>query len=438
MSNRIAYLHIFGYCFWLLLLTSCSVEKQLNRQAKNLLINTPELQSAHVGICIFDDSAKTYLYNYQSDKFFIPSSNTKLFTLFAGLTYLPDSLVAARVAYDNGTVIVQATGDPTFLHPDFTYQPLLKFLQNDDIEVIRINTAFASESFAKGWSWDDFEAPFMAERDPFPMFGNVATIVYEDDSLRTVPPSLLPFVAGQPQYGKPWQVSRELAGHLYTIDTGKGNTTSEKRITMAMNKGLFASRYLGDMLHKTVYTEYSPLSRGNGFAIYSQPKDSLFKMMMHRSDNFFAEQTLLMAANEYVGEMNDAKMIDTLLNTVLKNTPQRPKWVDGSGLSRYNLFTPKDMVFILVNLTANFGFARMQNILPTANEGTLTGLYKGYENRIFAKTGSLNNNTALSGYLLTKQNKRLIFSIMINNYRADAGVVKKEIERFLVGVIERN
>ena len=133
MSKRKAYLHITIYCFSLLILASCSVEKQLNRQAKNLLINTPELQSAHVGICIFDDSAKTYLYNYQSDKFFIPSSNTKLFTLFAGLTYLPDSLVAARVAYDNGTVILQATGDPTFLHPDFSYQRLLKFLQNDDI-----------------------------------------------------------------------------------------------------------------------------------------------------------------------------------------------------------------------------------------------------------------------------------------------------------------
>ena len=144
-----------------------------------------------------------------------------------------------------------------------------------------------------------------------------------------------------------------------------------------------------------------------------------------------------MAANEYLGEMNDAKMIDTLLNTVLKNAPQRPKWVDGSGLSRYNLFTPKDMVYILENLQSNFGFSRLQNILPTANEGTLTGLYKGYENRIFAKTGSLNNNTALSGYLLTKQNKRLSFSIMINNYRADAGVVKKEIERFLVGVMEK-
>ena len=53
-----------------------------------------------------------------------------------------------------------------------------------------------------------------------------------------------------------------------------------------MNKGLFASRYLGDTLHKTVLTEYTPLARGNGFPIYSQPKDSLFKMMMHRSDNF--------------------------------------------------------------------------------------------------------------------------------------------------------
>ena len=32
--------------------------------------------------------------------------------------------------------------------------------------------------------------------------------------------------------------------------------------------------------------------------IKTQPTDSLLKPMMHRSDNFFAEQSLLMVSNE--------------------------------------------------------------------------------------------------------------------------------------------
>jgi D-alanyl-D-alanine carboxypeptidase/D-alanyl-D-alanine-endopeptidase (penicillin-binding protein 4) len=46
--------------------------------------------------------------------------------------------------------------------------------------------------------------------------------------------------------------------------------------------------------------------------------------MMHRSDNFFAEQTLLMASNEKLGFMSDRAMIDTLLKTDLKDIPQNP------------------------------------------------------------------------------------------------------------------
>ena len=62
--------------------------------------------------------------------------------------------------------------------------------------------------------------------------------------------------------------------------------------------------------------------------IKSQPTDSLFKPMMHFSDNFFAEQTLLMVSNEYLGYMSDEKIIEALLNADLKDAPQKPKWVD--------------------------------------------------------------------------------------------------------------
>ena len=73
----------------------------------------------------------------------------------------------------------------------------------------------------------------------------------------------------------------------------------------------------------------------------------MLKLMMHESDNFFAEQTLLMVGNEKIGIMDDNKTIDTLLKSDFLGIPQKPKWVDGSGLSRYNLMTPQDFVWIL-------------------------------------------------------------------------------------------
>ena len=436
-NNSQIVLTIIVNCFSIFLLDSCSTQKQISKQARHLLYNSDALKTAHVGISIYDDSSKTFLYNYQGDKFFIPASTTKLFTLYAGLTYLPDSLLAAKVMLDNGTIIVQSTGDPTFLHPDFAYQPLLTFLKNENIEVIRINTAFASESFGRGWSWDDFRETYMAERDPFPMYGNLATIINQGDSLITTPPSLAPFISGKPTESYPWKVTRTIGGHLYSIDTTKGTTANEKKVTMAMDKGLFATRYLTDTLHKTVLTEYNAMAPWQGLPIYSQPKDSLFKIMMHRSDNFFAEQTIMMASYQLLGEMNDVKMIDTLLHTTFADAPQKPKWADGSGLSRYNLFSPNDMVWVLEKLKDSFGIERIKVILPTANEGTLKGMFIGNENRIFAKSGSLSNNYCLSGFLYTKQNKRLTFSVMINNYRADYSIVKKEIEQLLTGIMEK-
>ena len=429
--------HSLALYFSFLVLVSCSTPKQLSKQAHEAILNKKDVASAQVGISIYDPLNGKYLYNYQGDKYFIPASNTKLFTLYAGLKYLKDSLVAARYTIDNGTVILQATGDPTFLHPDFKNQPLLDFLKRKEIQVIRLNTSFASESFGSGWSWSDFKSDYMAERDPFPMYGNLATIIFEDDSIRTIPPSLQPFVSGMPVRGKRWDVTRELAGHSFTIDTTQGTTAPVKTITMSMNKGLFAARYLADTLPKVVLTEYSPIDPGEATPIYSQPRDTLFKIMMHRSDNFFAEQTLLMAANEHIGQMNDALMIDTLLKKDFAELPQRPRLADGSGLSRYNLVSPQDLVWLLDKLQTEFGFERLKVILPGANEGTLESLYKGYEGRIYAKTGSLSNHLAISGYIMSKKNKQLLFSVMIGNHQGSASVIRRQIEKFLTGIIDR-
>lgn len=157
----------------------------------------------------------------------------------------------------------------------------------------------------------------------------------------------------------------------------------------------------------------------------------MYRPMMYNSDNFFAEQTLLMASNELLGEMNDAKMIDTLLKTDLKDLPQRPFWVDGSGLSRNDLFTPQDFVWLLNKLKNEFGLDRLKRILPTGGTGTLSSYYRQDSGYIFAKTGSLSGVVALSGYLITRKNHLYLFSILINNYSGSGVTVRRNMEQMI-------
>ncbi|HEY0041281.1 MAG TPA: D-alanyl-D-alanine carboxypeptidase, partial [Flavisolibacter sp.] len=191
------------------------------------------------------------------------------------------------------------------------------------------------------------------------------------------------------------------------------------------------------ILNKEIKRGFNFIPELKDTILYSQPTDSLLKPMMHRSDNFFAEQSLLMVSNERLGFMSDEKIIDTILKTDFKDLPQKPRWVDGSGLSRYNLFTPQDFVFILNKMKAEFGMARIKEILPTGGEGTLSSYYKKDSTFIYAKTGTLSGVVALSGFLYTKSGKELIFSVLVNNHQGSATAVRRAVEKFIQGIREK-
>ena len=144
----------------------------------------------------------------------------------------------------------------------------------------------------------------------------------------------------------------------------------------------------------------------------------------------------MMASMRLLKYMSAGKLIDTLLQTDLKELPQKPRWVDGSGLSRYNLFTPDDFIWILNKMKDEFGVDRLKEILPTGGTGTLSNYFQTETGFIFAKTGTLSNHVALSGLLITKKNKLLIFSLLVNNHNAAASAIRRQTEAFLRAVRE--
>jgi D-alanyl-D-alanine carboxypeptidase/D-alanyl-D-alanine-endopeptidase (penicillin-binding protein 4) len=436
---------------------SCSPAKQIEKRAQKEVVNSYALATAHVGISIYEPATNKYWFNYGGNKYFIPASNTKIPTCYAAMKYLGDSLVGLRYEKNNVdfTTIV-GTGDPTFLHPDFKNQPVFDFLKNA-VNLSYLQDAFLSgfSPLGNGWAWNDYQEDYAAERSEMPIYGNVVKFYVQGDSVAVSPPAFY-------SYSFQWlnQTLRNGVGLWFKIvrPFEENSFHSLSSSLSYLSKSKFSSqlipfktisnptfpyqnptfiKLLEDTLHRKIGQSSSFDSRFIPRNIlHSQPTDSLLKPMMHRSDNFFAEQSLLMVSNELLGVMNDAKIIDTLLKTDFKDLPQKPRWVDGSGLSRYNLFTPQDMIAILHKMKNEFGIERLKNILATGNDGTLSNYYKSDSNYIFAKTGTLSGVVALSGFLYTRKNKLLIFSVLVNNHQASAIEVRRAVEKFLHGVRE--
>lgn len=432
--KAVTILHFTFIGFLSFFLLSCSISKQISRKANNILLKDTAIRSGQIGISIYEPDAGKYWYGHNADKYFVPASNTKLFTLYAGMKFLGDSIIGLKYFEpDDTTTIIQPTGDPTFLHPAFKSQNVFSYLKRKN-KIFRLST-IDFEYLGKGWAWDDFKEYYMAQRSDFPIYGNTISIKrINKDSINVMPDVFQknikktePLITGF-EIIKSWDNNERIL--LYN-----GNRQS---IEIPFRPDMLTINYLlEDTLQKKIDTGFS----GNQFKVFniihSQKSDSLFKIMMYTSDNFFAEQTLLMASNAHLGYMNDKMMISYLLDTTLAGSPQRPVWVDGSGLSRYNMFTPQSLVYILIKLKTEFGFTRIKNILPTGGTGTLKTLYIADSSFIYAKTGTLTSHVALSGYLITKKNKLLLFSIIANHFPTAATPVRKAIEKFLKGIREK-
>ncbi|MES1219972.1 MAG: D-alanyl-D-alanine carboxypeptidase [Bacteroidota bacterium] len=157
----------------LYLLQACSSTRVIVQNEQKQFLTQPELRSAHVGICVYDETAATFLYKYQSDKYFTPASNTKLFSLYAGLKYLGDSLPGIRYVERDTDILILPTGDPTLLHPDYLSQPVIDFLKQKKRNIYIDDACWQDKALGAGWSWDDYNDDYSQERNALPVYGNI-------------------------------------------------------------------------------------------------------------------------------------------------------------------------------------------------------------------------------------------------------------------------
>lgn len=113
------------------------------------------------------------------------------------------------------------------------------------------------------------------------------------------------------------------------------------------------------------------------------------------------------------------------LPTVLEG--QRLRRADGSGLSRYNLVSARQLVDVLLDQP------KLSQLLPGGGEGTLSRrfLQGPAAGQVRAKTGTLGNVSGLAGYLFPGTPEECVFAILINGH-VDSTTERKAIEDALV------
>ncbi len=430
--------------------------------------NDPNFSSATWGVLVKSLKTGEIIYKRNADKLFIPASNMKLFTSAAALLLLGSDYIYETNFYVNGglekgvlkgDLIIQGAGDPTISSRFYSGNQIKIFedwadtLKAKGIWVISGNifgddTFFDNVGGGSGWTWDYESSWFEAPSGALSFNDNCVEIKIEPAEVNfPAKVSVIPYTKYISLVSKVITVDESVESSLSVLRQRGTNLISvtgnikkdSKPITEHVSisdptmffltvlrevferKGIVIQGRIGTIKSSEkniIPNDLTPL-----YTHRSVPLKIIIKELNKNSNNFYAEQLLKTIGLEiynYGTVENGVKACKEIFNTMGIN-PENMVMADGSGLSRLDLVTPRQIINLLSFMYKSDEFSKFYESLPIGGiDGTLIDRMKktAAENNVHAKAGYNNNVSALSGYLKTISGEPLVFSIIVNNYLA--------------------
>jgi D-alanyl-D-alanine carboxypeptidase/D-alanyl-D-alanine-endopeptidase (penicillin-binding protein 4) len=213
-------------------------------------------------------------------------------------------------------------------------------------------------------------------------------------------------------------IEGELSGLAYNrgfADTS-GASIQNRPALFATQQFVAALRASGVQVPKNtrVYTHAAPAGALKLATVNSPRMATLIRMTNTPSDNFFAEMLLKDVGARFGGKGSSAAGAGVVRRQLASTFNIHPRIDDGSGLSRGDWTSPRDVVTVLAGLSADAAFT---NSLSVAGEtGTLAaGLQGTYaQGRCRGKSGTLHDVANLVGLCTAKDGHTLAFAFLFN------------------------
>lgn len=436
---KIAYkFRIIHLILILFLTTSTFSQKIPSRKIKKLIEKSEILNEHFTGFALYDQDKDKMIFEQNGNKYFVPASNTKMYTLYTALEMLGDSIPALKYVVRGDSLIFWGTGDPTLHYSTFKSEKVLDFLKKSEKKLFLVTSNYKGEFYGPGWNYDDFLEDFQPEMTAFPVEGNTVKVYKKENGALEVDPPFFsnnfkvdPFFKSEDytikrdfytnQFSYPATISK--TGYLQEIPF---KTSPEVTVALLKEKTSKDIKLLNIELPKDFKI------------IYSEKTDDVLRKMMLVSDNFIAEQMLLVCASTLSNDLDTHDIITYSKTHFMNELANEMNWVDGSGLSRYNLFKPNTSIALLKKISNKINDEeRLHSLFPAGGvSGTLKRAYKTDNDKAFvwAKTGTLSNVYNQSGYIITRKGKKLIYSFMNNNSMLSTNEIRTEMARIITEI----
>ncbi len=410
--------------------------------------NSSAFQSGQVGVYVQVLKTGRVVYSENALKPMIPASNLKVVTTAAAIDLLGpdfryDTELRGGPADGNGVLhgnlYLRGQGDPTlclpYVNPTSPWRFFAKNLRdkgitNVDGDLVGDDSAFDREYIGQGWFerylLDSYAAPVGA----LSLNCNVVELTITSDGVKTEPNSpgfqyQRLYKAGS--YDECW-ITRDRTSDVTVVRGSVAPGSVIKRTVTVGNPGTFT---LGSFLNilKASNISISGKTRlvnlGNEvarstsaplIARYQSPRlKDIIAQVNKESDNVFAQHVFKTIGYKSRGQGTAANGESAVRDFLRKHNVDDTGlvMVDGSGLSTTDRITPRQLVGVVEIMWRHKHGQSYVDSLPTGGEGTLTSRLGGLTLR--AKTGTLDEHSALTGYLVSAYGQTLGFSILVNN-----------------------
>lgn len=444
-----------------------------NSLAKDIegLIVTKKLDNAQVGISIYSMDRNTTVYSLNSQQNFVPASTIKLLTTSAAVSYLGKNFTYNSKLYLDGNVeengefrgnlIIRGFGDPTlslefYKTESIIFDDWVSKLDSLGIKSIKGNIIgddnyFDDTYYPSGWAWDDMKYSYSAQVGALNIFNNSITAKItsgdkrnEITKIKLVPNSDFVRIVNNVKTGSESGVNevsfeRDAVTNFFEFfgsmpfDPLKKDTISEE-IAIDNPTLYFLSNFSDHLRHFNIRFKGAliDIDDWNETPVYfkinqvfdkqSVSLEEIIEFVNRKSNNLTAEILLKTIGKENGGDGSFSSGVK-LVEKYIKNFYAEDDFniVDGSGLSRLNYLSPNLMTNLLRYIyTSDYRSSIINSLAQPGKPGTLERRMKNSiaQNRVFAKTGSMNGVSNISGYVVSASGDTFVVNLFFNNFTA--------------------
>lgn len=442
--------------------------KDLNAAAGRLVKEFQQRYGGTVGVSTQVLKTGKVPFTYNGTKPMIPASNLKVVTTAVALDVLgKDFRFETRLFGPKkksgdtlkGDLVLKGAGDPTFFAPfvdnsTAPFKSMAQALKRSGIRNVDGDLIIDDSDFDRKFIAKSYHDRYLLDSYAAPVGGlginrNVVTVSVGPKGM-TVKPNTgsLKLVNDVKigSYNQIWAERKRGTDKIVVHGVARSGRTVQTTLTVndpVRFAGSTCFRLLERMginfsgRWKTV-PEGTPASLAGKVLLAKHRSPALVKLIERTnvdSDNLIAQHLFRRLGASAVGFGSVRNSASVVRDFFKRNQISDAgfKMADGSGLSEKNRVAPYQLVYVLKAMWEHENGQKFIDSLPAPGEGTMRRRLGGALVR--AKTGTLNNHSGLTGYVVTAYGETVGFSILVNDVKSTWPA--RELQNKLVALISR-